>query len=144
MRYWIEVRYPVVAGDFRNVLYFSEGPSYERAMRMSKGDEVLYYETKVRPGAKPGLVGSQTIHGRFVISGDLKRLPPHEWVSVGGRTLEFTRAAEEKVYLNNKQMGIPLSRVKEVLGNRPMYCMEISKRQFEILADELERRQMGQ
>ena len=148
-RFWIEVRWPMIPDDRLDLLYFHKG-QYHRAQQMREGDEVLYYEALVRDQRKrgdctdctwrttcPKLRGSQTIFAHVIVQGDLEwRRPP---LKCGGYTWDRIRHVElvlpEKQDL--KHPGVPLLRVRELIGNRPMFGMEIREQQFRRLAAEL-------
>lgn len=139
MRYWIEVRWPSIPEDRQDLLYFHQGRSLSRGKTMRDGDQVLYYET-LKPRAGTRERGSGTIYAHAIVGGAITKRPPAEVGVVEGRVFDHSRPARVVRALRPgmKHCGVPLPRVREVLNNRPMYCMEITQEQFRTLAAELE------
>ena len=151
MAFWIEVRWPMITGDRLDLLYFHKG-QYHRAQQMCEGDEVLYYETLKRDRAPKcecsecsrrtecaKLRGSQTIFAHVIVQGKLERRPTEEVRTCGG--YKFDRMRRVEVVLpkneNMERPGVKLPRVREVIGNRPMFGMQIPEDEFRRLAAEL-------
>jgi hypothetical protein len=120
-------------------------------------DQVLYYEPLIRDRRDardrrdctyctwrttcPKLRGSQTIFAHVIVRGEIedRQLGPGEVVRCGGRTWDRIQRVEVVLPENEdmKHPGVPLSRVREVIGNRPMYGMQITEEQLRQLAAEL-------
>jgi hypothetical protein len=131
MAYWIEVRWPPIPTDRLSLLYFSQGRSLARSRKMAIGDHVLYYETlDPRPGTN--VSGSGTIFAHAQVTGDLAPRPPEE-VATFGKYI-FTHTRQMSVLRRvPPEHGVPLFIVQKVVGNRPMYGMEVPRGQFGVL-----------
>jgi len=143
MRYWIEPRWPDRRASLDR-LYFHCGKR-KTAEKMCVGDRVLLYETK-RKNPDTHEQGRGRIFGLGVVAGELQRLPagdPDRRI-VGERKWNLVRAFKlgTHIPLDQKQLGLSLPRIREILGRKPGWAIrtttKITKEKFDELAAELQ------
>ena len=115
-RYWIEVYWPQHPGSRRGVdgrlyLYFHRQKRAANG-KISKGDMVLFYETKEHPDEQ--WLGAQTIfaYGRVGDSHGEAIVPPGR---SGGRTWVWERAVKP-LKIVPAAKGVPFDTIRRVLG----------------------------